>query len=178
MSDMIPAQIIGIHLERRSGAPVLLLGETDDDPRVLPILIGPVEARSIVVGASQIEPPRPATHDLIIDVLECLGAELDQVEVTELRDSTFIAGLAVHDDSGAHRISCRPSDAFALAARLGVPILVRADVLDQAGVHLRLGPDQEPDDDEIDRIVSEFQEFLSTADPADFGRPPSTDEPG
>lgn len=168
---MIPVKVLGVQLERLSGAPVVLLGEQGTGERVLPIFIGAPEARAIVLALEGVERPRPATHDLLADVLRNVEAAVQSVEVTELRAGTFIAELDLRSESGEHRVSCRPSDAIALALRLDTPVYVAREVLDEAGVEL-----QEDDGDEetplapedIERAVAEFQDFLEQAGPEDF----------
>ena len=167
---MIPVSIVGLHVERQSGGTVLLLREIDAEDRVLPIFIGPNEARAIVLAANEVTPPRPYTHDLLMSVLESLDAELVRVDVTDLTDGTFIAELELLRDGATQRVSCRPSDAIALATRNGAPIYVDPQVLDDAGVHVQQEP-EELDETAVESIVSEFQEFLETASPSDFVEP-------
>jgi bifunctional DNase/RNase len=171
MTSMVAVQIVGLQLEPVSGVPVILLGETMPPTRVLPIIIGPFEARSIALAVAGLIPPRPGTHDLMVDVIEHVDSRLEEVSVTELVDETFFAALFIEAPSGLHRISARPSDAIALAVRTGVPISVHADVLDAAAVTVRRESAEPFTDDEIDDIVGRFQNFLSTAQPSDFDPP-------
>lgn len=171
MTSMIAVQIVGMQLEPVSGVPVVLLGETTTPTRVLPIMIGPHEARSIALAFAGVEPPRPGTHDLMVDVLEHVGSRLEEVSVTELVDGTFFAELFVEAPSGLHRISARPSDGIALAVRTGVPISVHADVLDAAAVAVHHESAAPFTEEVIDEIVDRFQGFLSTAQPSDFDQP-------
>jgi bifunctional DNase/RNase len=161
------------------------LSESGDATRVLPIMIGPAEAQAIVLGASGVAPPRPLTHDLLLDVLRALGAELLAVEVTELRDGTFFAELVVETAAGIERVSSRPSDGIALAVRVDTPLSVAAEVLESAAVEVEHEVQEGFTDEEIESIVGDFQEFLATASPADFASaeapgepasPPDTDE--
>ena len=76
-----------------------------------------------------LEPPRPGTHDLMVATLASMGSTLAEVDVTELRDGTFIAELVVRNESGELRISSRPSDAVALAVRCGAPVFAADAVL-------------------------------------------------
>lgn len=171
MSSMIGVQIVGMQLEPMSGVPVVLLGEDAVPTRVLPIMIGACEARSIALAVAGVEPPRPGTHDLMVDVLEHTGSRLEEVSVTELVDGTFFAELFVEAPSGLHRISARPSDGMALAVRTGVPISVHPDVLDAAAVAVHHESAEPFTEDEIDEVVERFQDFLSTARPSDFDEP-------
>jgi bifunctional DNase/RNase len=90
--------------------------------------------------------------------------------VTELRDGSFLATLALSGPAGERRLDTRPSDAIALAVRMHAPLFVSDAVLDVAGTF----PIVELDDDEIDAEVDDFRGFLAELDPADFL---SDDEP-
>ena len=170
---MVPVQILGLHLDQASGTSIVLLGEIGEVTRVLPIFIGPAEANAIAIGLAAIQTPRPGTHDLLIEVMHTGGLHLIAVEVTELREQTFVADLVITSPEGEQRVSARPSDAIALAVRCQVPIVVSAVVLDQAAVRVEHEADQPFDDDEVDQIVEEFRDFLAGTEPADF----QTDHP-
>lgn len=140
-----------------SNSPIVLLRESDGT-RYLPIWVGAVEATAIAYAQQGVVPPRPLTHDLMLDVITSLGATLTEVTITALTDGVFYAELAFASGS---RVSARPSDAIALAVRAGVPIVSADDVLDAAGIEL---PDDEPSEDEVER----FREFLDQVSPEDF----------
>ena len=165
---MVPVQILGVHLDPHSDMSLVLLGEVGEVTRVLPIRIGPAEAQAIVIGMAGATPPRPGTHDLMVEMMRHAGVELVGVDVTELREGTFIAELLLETPNGSTRMSARPSDGIALAVRFGVRIAVDAVVLDEAAVTVEHEPDMPFAEAEIEAIVGEFQEFLATAEPSDF----------
>lgn len=156
--------VVGVRVELPNNQPIVLLKEVDGE-RYLPIWIGAVEAASIAAAQQGVLPARPLTHDLFKDVLEVLSADLREVHITELRDSVFYADLVF----AAGRVSARPSDAIALAMRLGTTILADESVLSEAGVML---PDDETDDQadpaDADTEVERFREFLDQITPEDF----------
>ena len=115
-----------------AGNPVILLHERDGD-RSLPIWIGLPEARSIAARLERIEPARPNTHDLAKSLLEGLGARLERVIVTELRERTYYGLIVIRGPDGSVEIDSRPSDAIALALRLDAPIFVRETLFEEAG---------------------------------------------
>ena len=156
--------LAGLAIDATTGAPLVVLREHDSPNRLLPIFIGALEAASIASAVSGEAPPRPLTHDLMASMLQTLHAQVDAVEVTELRDGAFFARLTVRADDIEHQLDSRPSDAIALALRLGVPLLASDEVLDEAGAL----PDQELDDEAIDEAVDEFRTFLSEVDPSEF----------
>jgi len=113
------------------GNPVILLDERGGS-RTLPIWIGLTEARSIAARLEGIELPRPNTHDLAKRLLEGVGARVERVVVTELRDRTYYGVIVLDGPDGHVEIDCRPSDAIALALRSDAPIFVRAALFDEA----------------------------------------------
>jgi hypothetical protein len=159
--------LVGLHLESTSGAPLVLLREHDAPHRVLPIFVGDPEAASIAVALSGQATSRPLTHDVMASLVQSLDAHVDAVEVTDLRDGAFVATIALTGPGGGHRVDTRPSDAIALAVRLGTPLFVSEDVLDQAGAMLA----EVPDEESIDEAVAEFRGFLDELDPAAFAGP-------
>ena len=110
----------------------MVLREIGGDSRVLTIFIGGVEMHAIQLALEGHEPPRPMTHDLFRDVLDELGVLLERVVITELRESTFFAELHLTASGQARVVSSRPSDAVALAVRVGCRIFVAEEVLDEA----------------------------------------------
>jgi bifunctional DNase/RNase len=95
-------ELLGVRVELPANTPVVMLREHDVQPaRVLPILIGGPEASSIHSAMEGIMPPRPLTHDLAITLLATLGATLEHVVVTEVREHTFYANLHLRTAAGA-----------------------------------------------------------------------------
>jgi len=112
------------------GSPMILLKERGG-LRTLPIWIGMAEARSIASELEDIEPPRPNTHDLAKRLIDGLGARVERVVVTELRDRTYYGLIMMAGPAGALEVDARPSDAIALALRLGAPIFVHEGLLEE-----------------------------------------------
>ena len=112
---------------------VIYLREVEGE-RQFPILIGLFEATSIDRRVKKLEAPRPLTHDLLVSVVEALGAELDSVVITELKEHTYYAQLRVKLDGELVEVDSRPSDAIAVAVTCDppLPIFVSEEVLDQA----------------------------------------------
>jgi bifunctional DNase/RNase len=155
-------EVVGLHIETTSGTPLVLLREHDEPHRVLPIFVGDPEAASIALALSGESAPRPLTHDVMAALMTSVDAHVDAVEVTELRDGAFVAELAITGPSGGTRLDTRPSDAIALALRLGAPLFVSDAVLDEAGTVLT----EEPDEEAIEEEVAEFRSLLDELDPA------------
>ena len=141
----------------KSGAMVFL--EEINGKRVLPIWIGIFEANAIALELRKISTARPMTHDLILNIIKGLEAEAKKVVVTELKDNTFYATIYIHVREGEVEIDSRPSDAIAVALRVGTPIYVEEDVIKQAG-----RSEEIRDDDKTE----EFMDWLEKLDPDDF----------
>lgn len=156
--------VMGVRVEMPSNIPMVLLREVGGS-RYLPIWVGANEASAIASALEGLVPPRPLTHDLMVDVLGDLGHALDSVRVTRLNDEgTFFAELIIDGTA----ISARPSDAIALAIRAGADILCADEVLDTAGIDV---PDDAADgeqSEDSEEVVEEFREFLDHVSPDDF----------
>lgn len=157
-----------MRVELPSSAPIVLLRETGDSGRLLPIFIGGPEATAIALAMDDVETPRPMTHDLFKSVLDALAVTVKRVIVTDIQDKTFFAELEFEGNEGAERsVSSRPSDAIALAVRTGTPIYVDEHVLTKAGYTV---PDDGEGEDSVDeeQVLEEFRDFIDSVDPSDF----------
>ncbi|MBW3641349.1 MAG: bifunctional nuclease family protein [Actinobacteria bacterium] len=159
---MVQMELLGVRLELPANAPVVLLREQGGG-RVLPIYIGQEEAKAIALALEGVATPRPMTHDLMRDLLVALGAKVQRIVLTELRDSTFYAEVELALGGALHRVSSRPSDAIALAVRVDAAIFATDEVLDDAGT-----PALEGRPEEQEQIVDEFRQFIEHVNPEDF----------
>ena len=131
---MIELILNKIKVDESRNEQVIVLREKGG-PRFLPVVIGIAEVNAIKLKLSGIKPPRPLTHDLLVNVIESLKARLDRVLIDRLENNTFYAKLFVSIDHGNEIVvDARPSDSVALALRAGVPIFVEEQVLKEAGV--------------------------------------------
>lgn len=127
--EKIQVDILGLSTSPSSGGAYALILKEVNGLRRLPIIIGAFEAQSIALEMEGIKPPRPLTHDLLKNVMDSLGASLNDVFINDLREGTFYAKLSLD----SQEVDSRPSDAIALAVRYGVPIFVADKVMDEAG---------------------------------------------
>ena len=158
-------ELVGVRVELPTSTPIALLRERAGGRRVLPIFIGGPEATAIAFALEEVTTPRPMTHDLMKNVLDDLGVSVESISVTDLRDGTFYAEIEFHARDGVHRVSSRPSDAIALAARTGTPIFAAEAVLDEAGY---TADEDEEEPAEAEEVVEQFREFIDTVNPEDF----------
>ena len=97
--------------------------------KILPIWIGASEGNSIALAMSNVKAARPLTHDLIVSIFDRLEIEIARVVISDLIDNTFYASLYLLQNSKEFHIDSRPSDAIAIAIRIGAPVFVEEDVL-------------------------------------------------
>lgn len=162
---MVEVEIDSIRVSLMSQHRIVILKDITSD-RFLPIWIGPYEAEAITVSLQQMEVARPLTHDLLRNVLETLGAEVQQVNITDLRDDVFYARIIVHVNGHELEIDSRPSDALALAVRVHVPVFVDEGVMEQAAAEPEEGVEGEEElEGEMDEERLEvFKDFVDTLD--------------
>ncbi|MDA8411618.1 MAG: bifunctional nuclease family protein [Treponema sp.] len=104
----------------------------------VPIFIGQLETQAILIGLGGVEVPRPLTHDLLLSVIESLGAQLDRIEINGLKEGTFYARLVILRDAVSLSIDARPSDAIGMAVRSKCPVFIAESVVDEAGISVNL----------------------------------------
>lgn len=159
MSDAVSMELLGVRIEYPTNQPIVLLREVGGT-RHLAIWIGAMEATAIAYALEGVTPQRPFTHDLLRLTTEALGAQVDRVTVTELRESVYYADLVFAQEGDEVHVSSRPSDAIALAARTGAPLYATENVLEDAGIEIQ----DEDEEEEVER----FREFLEDLSPEDF----------
>jgi bifunctional DNase/RNase len=118
-------------LDPASNIPIVILRDAESQ-LFLPIWIGVFEANAIALRIEGVEPPRPMTHDLLRLVLEQLGATVEKIVISDLRESTFFALIHLRQGEQSVTVDARPSDAIALALRTEAPIFVLRSVLEKA----------------------------------------------
>src|SRR5262245_8539620 len=161
---MIEMTVAGVRIEFPSNSPIVLLREAEGE-RFLPIWIGQSEAQAIAIGQQGLATPRPMTHDLLKNILDEMAVQVTSITIPELRDGVFHAVIGLQRNGSAYEISSRPSDAIALAVRLGCKIFANEDVLEEASI--LIPPDGEGEQEE-EKQVQEFREFLENVTPDDF----------
>ncbi len=152
--DPVPMIVTGLMLDASSNVPIVILRDLDRT-LFLPIWIGAAEAQAIALRLEGMETPRPLTHDLLLRVCEQLGAKVNRIVVSDLREGTFIAEIHIGSAESPRIVDARPSDAIALALRAEAPIFVRQSVLDQAQV-VAASQNPEEDAERIRRILEEM----------------------
>ena len=144
-----------------TNTPVLTLREDDAPRRQFEIFIGAPEAAAISLALEDEHPQRPLTHDLFVLALERLAVSMVRVVLTHVSDGTYFAELTLAPDGGEEVvISCRPSDAVALALRSNCPVYALDDLLDAVAEPVEESAEEE--------ILDEFRDFIENISPEDF----------
>ena len=181
---MIEMTVDSIRVSLMNYQRVVVLKEKATD-RYLPIWIGASEADAIAVKLQSVNVPRPMTHDLMNTIVDSLGASINSIVVSELKNDTFYAKTILNIDGEQMEVDSRPSDAIALAVRVEAPIYVEETVLDKAGILLdqetgkpitleqetgdAAGKDKKPSEEELKKM-SAFYDFINTLDLEDFDK--------
>jgi bifunctional DNase/RNase len=127
----IESRVKTLIVDPATQTPVVVL-ETVSDHRFLPIWIDVPEARAIALELENVKLPRPLTHDLIRNMLQALGATVQRITITELRNNTYYAQLTLAVKEKIVQVDSRPSDAIAVAVRTKAPIFVSMQVLEKS----------------------------------------------
>ena len=132
--NKVNLEIIGLtYSESSTGAYVLILGDKNSQRR-LPIVIGGAEAESIAVGIEKHRSGRPHTHDLFLRFAKEFGIQLMEVVINRFRDGVYYAMLVCKQGDELTMIDARPSDAIAIAVRVGCEIYAYETVMEEAGI--------------------------------------------
>ena len=153
-----------MRVEMPSNQPIVLLKEIDGS-RFLPIWVGAVEATAIAFAQQGLQPSRPLTHDLAVNIIEGLDSVLTAVHVTHVDQGVFYANLIIRDSADqTQTISARPSDAISLALRSAANILASSQLLEEIGIEMPVENEAGQENQEVER----FREFLDQINPEDF----------
>jgi bifunctional DNase/RNase len=167
--DFLLMVVGGITLDPTTKMPIVVLKDPDNKLN-LPIWIGPLEATAMATELEGIKPQRPMTHDLLRNLLSEFGATVEAVEVTELRDNTYLARIELKARDGSPiMLDSRPSDAIAVALRTKSPIYVAKAVL-EASSELRESAAEAGGNDQNLAGVSrdKWSDILERMSPEDF----------
>jgi hypothetical protein len=165
MSNMIEVVIDSIRVSLMSQQRAVILREIKSD-RYLPIMVGPYEAEHLTLALQDVKVVRPQTYDLFVNILDTLNAEVSHVEVVSLNEDTYYGNIAISIGGTLHNIDSRPSDAMNLAIRMGTPIFVAEEVLDEAGMIPEENLSEVIPDEELEsERLSVFENYLDQISP-------------
>jgi len=172
MSDLVEMTVDSIRVHMPTGQHVVILKEKSAE-RYLPIWIGINEANAIALKITGITPERPITHDLLANVLSAVDVTVDRIVVTSLNNEVFYARILASVDGRSLEIDSRPSDAIAVAVRLGAGIFVAGEVLEKAGVLPEADKDLEAaageGDPESEERLAKIRDWVNELNLPDLG---------
>lgn len=127
----VEVELSRIIIDEASDQQVIVLKEKNGQ-RSLPIVIGIVEIMAIERRLKNVMTLRPLTHDLLNNVIESLGADIEKVVVNDIKNHTYYATIHLNVDGKKIEVDSRPSDAIALAVASTVPLYVAEHVFENA----------------------------------------------
>ncbi len=157
---IVAVRVERVTLDTSSNRFVVILKD-DTYHRWLPIVVGPAEAQAIALQLEQVTPPRPMTHDLMKNLLESMKGNISRVIVSDLKDNTYYATIAIKRNGAQTHLEARPSDAIALALRAIAPIFVDEEVMKKAAIGDELETvEPKGEEDEIKTLNIKLQEAV------------------
>ncbi len=158
----IEVKIRGLMMDPNSGTPIVILKDVKSET-LLPIWVGAYEANAIALEIEKVATQRPMTHDLLRNLVVEMGARVERVVITALRDNTFFAAIEMRNNADELMLlDSRPSDAIALALRADCPIYVSEDVIlasHSLSVDHGEEPSSEENDDEWPDVIGDAGDF-------------------
>ena len=164
---MIKMQMGGLGFDPRNMSPIVLLKDFEER-NFLPIWIGMFEAAAIAMEIQGYSPPRPMTHDLMINLIQKTGLILKKIVISDVKEDTFYSFMELIpedledeniENEDIIRIDARPSDAIALAVRTEAALFVSETVMMKARM-----VNTEKDNEE----TKKFKDFVKNINPDDF----------
>jgi hypothetical protein len=163
--DSILMSVGGLTLDPVTKTPIVILKDRENKLN-LPIWIGLLEATAMATELEGIKMARPMTHDLLRNLLAEVGATVDCIEITDLKDNTYFALIHIRINGDQRTIDSRPSDAISLALRTKSPIYVNRRVIETSSVLQQAEDANETDLSNVSR--DKWAEILDKMSPADF----------
>ncbi len=163
--ELLEMKVDGLVFDPLTNTPIIILKD-DESEKTLPIWVGYPEATAIALEMESVTTPRPMTHDLIKQLLDHLDATVNHIVVNDLQNNTFFAVISIEGPSGPISVDSRPSDAIAVALRVGCPIFVAQGVIERAQT---LKPPVEKGEEGDTEEEQDFRKWLKNIKPSDFG---------
>lgn len=134
MDEKIELKVLNLSKSLPQAHAYALLLKELEGTRQLPIIIGPPEAQAIAFSLKGITPPRPFTHDLLVNAFDACRIDLVEVIIYRVVEGVFYSYLFFDKEGEIIRIDSRTSDAVALAMRFGCPIYTTEEILKKESV--------------------------------------------
>ncbi len=134
-TDFVDVRIVDVRASNPHDSPrvALVLLETPEGDRHLPIFIGIPEATALAFSLENVEMPRPMTYQFAASLLTACEGRVTEVRIDKLVEITYFATVIVETTSGYHEMDARPSDALNLAALANARITTNPRLLHEPG---------------------------------------------
>ena len=134
---LIEMRVQGLVIDPIKNRQILWMRGMHHDDVVLPVVIGGVEALSIVSNLTGQKPPRPLMYDLFQAVLDHFDTRVEEVRITEVENEIFRAELVLACGSEKIHLDARLSDAVVLALKHRARIYLEEEILEKIGRDLK-----------------------------------------
>jgi len=121
-NSQMPSEAFGLIMHEKRGK------------RVMTIIIGLQEARTLVLLHNKIQTRRPGTHELFKNFMQHTGYHLNKVLIYRYDEGVFFAHLLIENETGNFELDSRTSDAIAIALLTNAPIFIRKDIFEKLAV--------------------------------------------
>jgi uncharacterized protein len=128
-TEMRVSKVVGFRMAEAGTFACIVLDEMQGE-RQLVIGVGPQEAFPLAASLGGIEWRRPMTYQFVAALVESLGGQVRQVRIDRLVEGAYAATVEVEGLLGVAQVDARSSDALNLAVRVGAPVFVAAEVLE------------------------------------------------
>ncbi|MBU1702387.1 MAG: bifunctional nuclease family protein [Candidatus Eisenbacteria bacterium] len=167
---MVEVEVWSLAIDEKNQYPVVIL-QTRDGSKRLPIWIGPPEASAIAMEIAGKKFQRPLTHDLLAIILQGMGVHVQRVEVTELVENTFYAKIYLEREGEVLCIDARPSDSIAIALKTKARIFVNPQLFsEEVGSLFSTVEQVGQNEEDEERRAEDLRRFIEDLNPKDFGK--------
>lgn len=134
---MVEMTVYGLTTDKDNNQEMVWLRSVEDNV-MLPIVIGTTEAMSIYAELYDEKTQRPLTHDLFRTILDHFEAEVEEVNIVDLKEGIFFAELVLTAGEATLKLDARPSDSIAMALKYEAPVFISEKVLKKAGYKVKM----------------------------------------
>jgi len=128
----VKAELVGPLPVSTNKGPSIVVGLNEPGhKRGFLIYIGEPEANSMAMAQKDIKLPRPATYELLLDIIKKMGGSVNKVVIKEITGNTYYALIHINREGEKFEIDARPSDAINIALRENLPIFVNEELLSE-----------------------------------------------
>ncbi len=161
MGTYIELEIVDVqNSQTPNDAYVLLLKEKQGE-RILPIVIGLSEAKTIVLVLNKVTSRRPTTHELFKNFSDLLGYKVEKVQIEKFEEGIYYSNLYLTNGDETIILDARTSDAVAITMLSGAQLFVESSIIEEVSIvpskysenEIFNNDDEEADNQEYDLFI-------------------------